>query len=179
MIYGGVGSRKAAQNQHVMWLQTKLAKWLANRDWLLRSGGAKGSDLAYEIGCDEVKGKKEIYYADDCKWRGVEEPPELNWELALEVASRLHPAWDRCDQYVRALHARNGFIVMGGDFQTPIDLLVCWTPSGKIEGGTGQAMRLCQEMDIPIFNIAHYHTAEELVSELKTLVNKLEVEKAE
>lgn len=63
IFYTGVGSRETPNK--VIDLMYRIAKFLAERNWILRSGGAVGADKAFENGCDNVNGKKEIYFADD------------------------------------------------------------------------------------------------------------------
>jgi hypothetical protein len=42
----------------------QLGKQLALRGCVLRSGGAKGADLSFEQGCNQVEGTKQIFKAD-------------------------------------------------------------------------------------------------------------------
>jgi hypothetical protein len=58
-----------------------------------------------------AKGKKEIYYANG---KGIVVPDDI-WEQAMIIAARTHPAWHRCSQYAKKLHARNGFQILGAD----------------------------------------------------------------
>ena len=46
--YAGIGSRETPQE--FLDLFTKVAKYLSTKDCALRSGGAKGSDQAFELG---------------------------------------------------------------------------------------------------------------------------------
>ena len=39
------------------------------------------------------------------------------------------------------------------DLATPVNCVVCWTRDGKASGGTGQAMRFAEYLEIPIFNL--------------------------
>ena len=57
--YTGIGSRTTPE--HILKLMTKIGKYLALNGYVLRSGGANGADTAFEIGCDEGKGVKEIF----------------------------------------------------------------------------------------------------------------------
>lgn len=150
--YAGIGSREtppAVQKQ-----MQNIARNLAEQNLTLRSGGAKGADHAFEQGCDFVKGTKEIFTAKD-------DIPE--W--AFEMFRKFHPAPERCSEFVRRLHARNAMILFGkespglwycgyGRGENPIvKFIVCWTPEGKVSGGTGQAMRIAKHYSIPIINL--------------------------
>ena len=57
--YAGIGSREAPAL--IQGFFTKLAERLAGQGYVLRSGGAAGADKAFEKGCDEASGEKEIF----------------------------------------------------------------------------------------------------------------------
>lgn len=134
--YTGVGSRQTPAD--ICKLMTKIASRLEKKNYTLRSGGAVGADSAFEKGVEKLK---EIYFANDAT------------EEAMKIASSFHPAWHRCKDYVRKLHARNVFQVLGKDLKTPSDFLICWTPEGSGSGGTGQAIRIATHYQIPIYDM--------------------------
>lgn len=146
--YAGVGSRETPQDVlKTMW---KIGNYLATKGHILRSGGAKGADTAFENGCDSVGGSKEIFYANNNKGTLMlaEAIP-----IAEQIVSSVHPAWDRCNVYVRKLHTRNVAQVMGADLKHPVDFLVCWTKNGKKIGGTSTAISIAEMNNIPVFNL--------------------------
>lgn len=149
--YAGVGSRETPQN--ILELMTKIAEHLASHDWLLRSGGADGADLAFESGCENVGGIKEIFIP----WHGFNKsisplfPPSTE---AHTLASTIHPVWDKLSQGAKKLHARNCHQILGAELDNPVDLLICWTPKGKDVGGTATAIKLAKKYDIKIINLA-------------------------
>lgn len=148
--YTGIGSRKTPRE--ILALMAAVAAELAKMGWILRSGGADGADSAFEIG---AVSRKEVYLP----WKGFNgrnSPYYLITAAALAMAEKYHPAWDRCSPGARKLHARNCYQVLGFDLNTPSNFILCWTPSGKVEGGTGQAMRIALDNNIPIINM--YHT---------------------
>lgn len=148
VYYAGVGSRETPQDVlKTMW---KIARYLADKGYTLRSGGAKGADTAFENGCDSVRGSKEIFYANNNK--GTSMLAEVI-PLAEQIASSVHPAWDRCNEYARKLHTRNVAQVLGADLKHPVDFLVCWTKSGKKIGGTSTAISIAEMNNIPVFNL--------------------------
>jgi predicted Rossmann fold nucleotide-binding protein DprA/Smf involved in DNA uptake len=59
MIYAGIGSRRTPVT--ILKQFTKLGMLLGKAGYTLRSGHAPGADISFENGCDQVKGKKEIY----------------------------------------------------------------------------------------------------------------------
>lgn len=160
LIYTGIGSQKTPPD--ICILMTDLAKQLS-RHWFLRSGYADGADRAFGKGAHLVNGPQ-VHYLP---WKGFNSAPKCNpifvaldqlpSELvaqATDMAARLHPNWNACSQGARKMHTRNMFQVLGNDLNTPADMVVCWTPRGSGSGGTGQAMRLAKQLDIPIFDLA-------------------------
>lgn len=139
--YAGIGSRETPMP--VLIQMEMLGALFGARGFLLRSGKAKGADTAFEVGCDKVRGNKLIRVA-------------TIWKPALEHAARYHPNWEACDRHAQALHARNSLVMLGDRFDDPVDFVCCWTPGGRIEGGTGQALRIAADpfYAIPVFNLA-------------------------
>lgn len=161
--YTGVGSRSTPDN--ILSLMEDIAFKLSQDKWILRSGGAEGADTAFEIGAlnSFTEVVPEIYlpwngFGGDRKIiDGIYVPSEWNnWTRAMEIASKIHPAWDKLTRGPRALHARNTYQVMGKDLNTPSKFLICWakpTKSGEVSGGTRTAVVLAQQNNIPIFNL--------------------------
>lgn len=137
--YTGVGSRETPLN--ILKIMTLLASYLAKKGFVLRSGGAIGADSAFERGCNLVGGKKEIFYAADAT------------QEALIIAKQIHPAWHRCSENAKKLHARNCFQVLGKDLKTPSEMLVCWTKDGRHIGGTRTAIKLALNNHILVINL--------------------------
>jgi len=143
-FYTGVGSRKTPPD--VLDLMTWIADWLESRGWILRSGGAKGADRAFEVGAGP---RAQIYR------------PEHATAEAMAMAAAHHPAWHRLGDWARRLHARNCFQVLGRDLKTPSRFVVCWTPDGCVDdgersvrtGGTGTAISIASHHGIPVFNL--------------------------
>lgn len=154
MIYTGVGSRETPQDIYI--LMSKIAQKLSEMGYTLRSGGADGADLAFESGAT----KKEIYLP----WKGFNDSNSQLYNIpdeAFEIASRIHPAWDKLKQGGKKLHARNILQVLGMTLDNPSKFLICWTPKGKDTGGTRTAIVLAREYNIPIINLA-IHSSKEI-----------------
>ncbi len=151
MKYTGIGSRKTPDlilNDMIM-----IAEHLAHRNWLLRSGGADGADLAFEVGCDKVSGQKEIFLP----WKDFNNSKSTLYNPtkdAFDMASAIHPAWEYLSYGAKKLHARNVHQVLGIDLISPVDLLVCWTDKGQEKGGTASALKLAKQYKIKIINLA-------------------------
>lgn len=168
--YAGVGSRETPED--VMLLMTRLASKLESNGWVLRSGAADGADSAFEAGVSNAD-NKEIFIA----WNGFSGRTDkeggvycLRGEIvtqAGEIASTIHPAWDKLSRGARGLHSRNCFQVLGSDLNTPVKFLVCWAKTDKQgvpQGGTRTAWVLAQKYGVKCFNLyipEHRHKIEE------------------
>ena len=103
----------------------------------------------------------EVYVADQYNIRRSTLPRKhlaivRNKDLISEterIASEVHPAWDKCNEWARGMHSRNCHQILGYDLQSPVDAVICWTPNGKIQGGTETAIRIAMKYDIPVFNL--------------------------
>lgn len=160
--YAGIGSRKTPDS--ILEVMYYIAQKLAQQGVILRSGGAIGADYAFEAGCNSVKGLKEIFHPNDID------------NAALGLAARFHPAFNSCSYYVKCLHGRNCYQIMGRDLKTIGNAVICWTPDGCIShntrsketGGTGTAISLAESVYVPIYNLAlpeHLEIWKEFVKE--------------
>ena len=135
----------------------------------MRSGGAKGSDKAFENGCDKAKDKKEIYLP----WEGFEGSNSnliINNPKAFEIAEKFHPYWHNLKQGAKKLQARNSHQVLGQELDNEdeySEFVICWTKNGSGSGGTGQAIRIAKHYDIPVFDAGKYSDIDEVRRELK------------
>lgn len=162
-FYAGIGSRQTPRP----WLDLMetMASVLARQGYTLRSGAAEGADTAFEHGayktwrlCADAP-MPEIY----APWEGFGEgraglptPTRIAVELPAEaavIARRNHPAWHTLKRPARWLHTRNVAQVLGEDCHTPVDFVLCWTPGGSGKGGTGQALRIAREANIPVYDM--------------------------
>ena len=150
--YAGIGAR--ATPAAVLADMQVMAGWLARTGWNLATGGADGADTAFAGGAPA--GQRTIWLP----WRGYNglRGPDCRvlsaaaMSACMEIAAPLHPAWYRCSPAVRKLHARNA-AVLGVTFDRPVDAVVAWTAEGRVEGGTGIAIRIAEAHGIPVFNL--------------------------
>lgn len=144
--YTGVGSRKTPWE--VGEVMIAFARAMAENGLILRSGGAKGADLAFEGGAGFLK---ETYRPEDA----------VGDKEAHEIAGRFHPLWHKLDSNIKLFHARNVYQVLGAKLCVPSEFLICWTPDGCIRhsdrnidtGGTGTAISVAELYEVPIINI--------------------------
>lgn len=175
--YTGVGSRETPVDMQA--IIRLLAYKLANMGYGLRSGGAQGADNAFQAGwwnarLDKVKEypleswdmRAEIYIAwsgfngltKNCLSGNVYIPSGDIEKAAQQIASGVHPAWDKCSQGAKKLHTRSVFQVLGQDLETPSSMLICWAKTdnhGNPKGGTATAWNLAKAHNVPCFNLAN------------------------
>jgi len=152
--YAGIGSRETPGD--TLGLMRVIAKMLDENGYTLRSGGALGADRAFEEGA-VGRNAPELYLPWD-GYNGKRNRTKITQdalEKAEEIAARYHPAWHNCSQGARKMHTRNVLIVLGPDLTSWSKFVVCWTPKGKAGGGTGEAIRVAQAADIPVFDLYH------------------------
>lgn len=149
--YAGIGSRQTPPD--ILDIMAGLAVRLARQGYILRSGAADGADAAFELGCSEAGGKKEIYLP----WKGFNGHSSKLYFVnnkAQKLAESLHPAWNKCSQGAKKLLARNCYQLLGQDLATPVEFVVCWTKHAQMAGGTALGIRLAESRNIPVYNLA-------------------------
>ena len=147
--YAGIGSRNTPMN--ILNIMTGIAYHFSKYDVVLRSGGAHGADTAFEEGCDQSNGKKEIFLP----WKDFNDNKSELYnptKEAYEIARNFHPYWQGLDASVKKLMARNTHQVLGKTCSDPCDIVICWTLNEN-KGGTSQALRIAKAYNIPIVNI--------------------------
>jgi len=156
MFYTGIGSRETPRE--VMITMYHFAIKLAEQGFRLRSGGADGANTAFECGAIKGLGAMEIYLP----WVGFNGRSSQFTrpsDAAYDIASEIHPAWFKCSRGAKALHARNCHQILGMDLNSPSSFVVCWTPGGKLVGGTRTALVLASLNNIPVFNLFNHDIA--------------------
>lgn len=185
-----VGSRKLADmprseafhGDHIVFYN--LAFNSAKNGYHLRSGGAKGADLiaekAYALAISKGFAKEnQIEIFSPWKSFGSENPlynlykmpKELGQEEFLkQVLDSSHFQALKKSRGVFALHKRNVNQILGENLDSPVSCVICWTKSGKPEGGTATAIKLALNFNIPVYNTQGYDKEkyDELVKRIKT-----------
>lgn len=161
IYYAGIGARKTPED--VCRKMFKAGKSMAQLGFCLRSGGAKGADSAFESGVDDwtstltadesTTPSKEIFLPFK-GFNGNRSPLYGSDREARMLAKEYHPRWDILSCLGRDFMARNVYQVLGRDLVSPSAFVLCWTPGGRVEGGTGQALRIAEDRGIPILNFA-------------------------
>jgi hypothetical protein len=165
-IYTGIGSREVPEN--VFEAMSTEAYHLAGKGYTLRSGGAKGSDSAFQWGhecyysdINAVITNQEIYIP----WVNfkMEEylstssniiPQHLN-TACMEIAASVHPHWDKCSAGAKKLHARNVCQILGDGLFIPSDFVLFYAKevNGIVQGGTATAVNIARKFNVPTINM--------------------------
>lgn len=151
--FAGIGSRKTPPD--ILELMTKIAATLSNEGYILRSGGAIGADTAFEKGTKDktinrnIPRNVEIFKAQDCKPWAI--------EMVKQYLPNDRKNFDTWQPYVQNLLGRNVMQILGQDGKSPVEFVICWTPSlvytDSSAGGTGYAIRCALAHNIPIINL--------------------------
>lgn len=159
-IYTGIGSRKTPDS--VLWQMYRIAKAFSAKGWMLRSGGAKRADDAFESGA--------IYKSIYLPWDGfnkkkVNYPEYYVPDYNKDFVFRYHPNPYKLSERALKLMSRNSYQVLGDDLHNPLlsDCVVCYTVDGRASGGTGQALRIAKDYNIPIYNLYYSSDYEKLL----------------
>ena len=102
--FAGIGSRETPPE--IQTLMAQITEELCSQGYILRSGGAKGADTAFQTGAPEDQ--MEIYLDEmhpkkQCTdgWYNVRYLDNL--DEAIELAEEHHPAWNRLGKKAKAL----------------------------------------------------------------------------
>jgi hypothetical protein len=157
--YTGIGSRQISPEEK----RTihRIAKQLADLDFLCFSGNAEGSDIAFQEGSGHKcvimlpwpKFNDHVYDVD----QAFDSFVLGESEEGIESAYKFHPNKDalKKDTFLR-LHARNYHQVMGWEVYPRSEFVICCAPfdsNNDESGGTGQACRIARSIHLPIINI--------------------------
>jgi hypothetical protein len=145
--YAGIGSRETPRDvQDVM---RSIAFKLSKLSYCLRSGGADGADTAFERG---AKHKQIFLPWDDFNFRKSDGISYIVPPFVPEYVEKFHPAPSKLGPGAKLLMSRNTYQVLGPELNDPVSFVLCWTKDGKASGGTGQAIRIAESLNIPVFN---------------------------
>jgi len=175
--YAGIGSRTITYEESK--LIEKIANGLSDRNYLLFSGNANGSDITFQRGSKNNcvimlpwEGFNKKSYDPSNSIDQIIFNPETDID-AVESVNKYHPAPFALSSVGRKFMARNYFQIMGYGNYKPVSFVICCADqdsSGNVKGGTGQACRIATEFKIPVINIR----IKCWKSKLRKLLNKYE-----
>ena len=154
--YAGIGSRDTPSQ--FLAIMTACGKALMEDKWILRTGGAKGADTAFEDG---------VLFR---QFAHIYRPAHAMAEhyVMAKKYSNGERHWENLNKnngYGRSLMARNMMIILGPDLKTPVEFVLCWTPGGRIDkGGTAHGIKVAMDHRIPVFNMANSNWKEQVAA---------------
>lgn len=150
--YAGIGSRETPTE--ILEMMQKLALKLKSDGYILRSGGAGGADSAF---AKELNDEDKQIFLPWYRFNGLNSEFTSASPRAFEIAKSYHPAWERCSAGVKKLHARNVYQVLGPDIEPKSysKFVVCWTRNAERVGGTATAIKIAEDVGIPVYNLAN------------------------
>jgi hypothetical protein len=167
IYYAGIGSRQTPES--ILGAFKLLGERLGEMGCVLRSGRAPGADSSFEEGAIKAHANSEIFVP----WKGFPKGSALSRrpailfdfieseqkQRALTSVNTYHPAPERLSPGALKLMARNYCQMFGPTASSdPSSFVVCYTSNGKASGGTGQAIRMAQSANIPVFNAFGYES---------------------
>lgn len=165
-----------------MELQKRIATVLEKENYILRSGRAIGSDIAFESGVTEIKNKK-IYIA----WETENDRYGENGVVKID-----NEILKKCDLYVNKIHGnplalkqgarklqqRNICQVLGEDLISPSEFVIFYAipyTNGRVKGGTNTAVMLAKSKNIPTYNLYDYKVFEYFIKFVERLEQKYKI----
>jgi hypothetical protein len=165
MIITGIGSRQTPD--HIQCVMRAIGELARAHNWYVRSGHADGADYAFEQGAR----RNCIVYLP---WEGfnyqrpvVGNPiivEDVNPE-ALKLVVKAEPYAANLSRAIKLIKCRNVYQVLGVNMDKPSDVVICWTKDAQVVGGTGLAMKIASDRNIPIINLALGTSLPTLVAE--------------
>lgn len=165
-----VGSRElgASKYNKEAQLYFKVCKRFAELGIIMHSGGALGADyIAEEAYCAAIKEGKAnpnqvVIYTP---WKGFQANRGTSnclvslhkvatiTQAHIDLVKEIHPNFRALTRPMQLLHGRNCNQILGDNFKSPVDLVVCWTNDGTTKGGTATAIRLAEKYNIKVINL--------------------------
>jgi len=153
MIIAGIGSRKTPAE--VLKVMELFARTAAAKGIWFRSGHADGADYAFEKGaltqCIVYLPWKSFNHNLEVLGR-ARSLDDLDTEAFKHVIEH-EPYAAGCSNGVKLLKCRNVYQILGESLDKPCDFVVCWTEDGFGGGGTGLALKIAKDYNIPILDL--------------------------
>lgn len=180
--YAGIGSRKITAR--ISRIKIEFACCMALKGLKVNSGAADGSDTSYETGAkiayDEMCKRYPSRYTygqyrhvmnvflpwpgfngrRGGKFAGYIEDVNPGAEL---ITKNFHGNWEYLGQGARKMMSRNAMQALSFDLNSPVRFVSAYTDDGAKKsydtsdktGGTGQAIRIADHYDIPVYNMGN------------------------
>lgn len=119
-----------------------------------------------------IVGPKEIYLP----WKGFNGNgselilPDPIPETVEKISIHYHPNWFALKPAAKKLIARDAYQILGQNLNDPVDFIICYTAGGRVDGGTGQAIRIAMDHNIPVVNAGAYPDLEKFKEKVNEIV---------
>lgn len=173
--YAGIGSRRITEKETS--LIKKIAKKLSDLGFVVYSGNAEGADISFQLGSEKncvlmlpwEKFNTKEYDISNC----IESLVVGKSKEALDTVKNYHPAPENLSYGGKLMMARNWHQIVGYEKYPQVSFVICCSDenNGEVIGGTGQAVRIAKEKNIPVFNIRN--NWDERKDEFKMLIKSL------
>lgn len=169
--YAGIGSRSVTEC--VGKEMKAIAMSLNDMGYTLRSGNAEGSDQWFAKGVSDNKAQIWLPWKEFNVSFQILHPKhtynviKVNDKEAFDSIDQFHPNPSRLGQQGIKLMGRNYRQIVGVK-EPNSQFVICWTPDGKMVGGTAEAWRIALHFKIPVYNLADM-TKEEILKEVEKL----------
>ena len=188
MFFAGIGSRTIPKQTGYDMLT--ISHYLTENGYTLRSGNATGSDQAFASGVRNSNAQIWLPWKDfEVEFRL--EHPNHSYRLVGDECCPGEPdpeAWDSVEKfhpYYKKMLAKKdtleskkyyefmrfmsrNYRQVKGWGEPDSEFVICWTHDGTDVGGTGQAIRIANHYNIPVFNMFNMN-AKEVFHEIKKL----------
>jgi hypothetical protein len=151
--YAGIGSRDISDVESR--LLTRIANYMSESGYVLYSGNADGSDIAFQRGCNGLG-------VAFLPWIGFNKELESkvlysikSTQDAYDSVKKYHPAPEKLGTGGTALMARNYHQIHGIGELPLVDVVIYCASEGNgvVSGGTAQAVRIARDLGIPTINV--------------------------
>ncbi len=153
--YVGAGNRECPD--HILNKMKELAKYLASKDFTLRTGGTDGPDAAFE----STGVPMELYLP----WRGFngkESKFTFQTPQAEDIAKMFHSGWDKLKDNIKPFLTKHPRMLLGQNLKSHAMFVICWSEDGaerSVErtvktGNIGHLISIANSVNIPVFNLA-------------------------
>lgn len=168
--YAATGNRDTPPD--ILTIMQSIAKDLSEKGYTQRNDGSDVPGDTLEIDAMRVE-----YYLP---WKKFNKKKSRLTELhpnSFEIAKKYHPAFDKMTDTIKALIARNSHLILGENLKDPALFLFVWTPDGaetakacSIKTGiANQAIKIADNMGIPVFNLKNTGAYDKLTKFISTL----------
>ena len=107
-------------------------------------------------------------------WRYFNSNPSTLFGITnecFELTLKYTPNLEFFKRQTQLLICRDTYQVLGGNLNTPVEFIVCYTNNGNTSGGTGYAIRIAESMNIPVFNRGLYNDYDSFLQDIMNYIH--------